>query len=143
MRKLKKILVLMQDNEQFAIPQEMVDRLYLKRFDPAIGIDGDGNLHRAMQVRELSVTVDEQLLNTIKTPSMRGGLGERGFYDAQELQLIFDTGRVVQLILPWKSPAGAATFNLDFCQYRPATGKLRLFWSDDEYQIAELQEVYR
>lgn len=143
MKKLKKIVVIMQDNEEFTIPQAMINRLYLKRFETVIGIDGDGNLHRAVQAKELAIEVDEHLLNTIKTPSVWGGLGKRGLYDARELRLVFDTGVVIQLILPWKIPVEAPASNLDFYQYHPQAGTLKLFWSEDEYKIAELQDFYR
>lgn len=143
MKKLKKIVVFMQDNERYTIPQGMFKRLYLKRFEPVIGIDGDGNVHRAMQVGELSIAVDERLLNTIKTPSISGGLGSRGLDDAKEIRLVFDTGATTQLILPWKNQAGAPAYNLDYCQGRPEEGTLKLFWSDNEYRIAKLQDIYR
>ncbi len=141
MKKLKKMIVFMQDNEHFTIPQRMVKRLYLKRFEPVIGIDGDGNLRRAMQVGELSITVDERMLNTIKTPSISGELGSRGLYDAKEIRLVFDTGATIQLILPWKNRAGEPAYNLDCYQGYPKAGTLQLFWSDDEYQVAEQQKI--
>lgn len=131
----------MQDNEHFMIPQRMVRQLYLKRFKPVIGIDGDGNFRRAMQVGELSITVDEQMLNTIKTPGVSGELGSRGLYDTKEIQLVFDTGAATQLILPWKNRAGEPAYNLDYYQGYSKAGTLKLFWSDDEYQVAEQQEI--
>lgn len=141
MKKLKKMIVFMQDNERYTIPQGMIKRLYLKRFEPVIGIDGDGNVHRAMQVGELSIVVDKRLLNTIKTPSISGGLGNRGLDDAREIRLVFDTGATTQLILPWKNQAGEPAYNLDYYQGRPEAGLLKLLWSDDEYQVAEQQEI--
>lgn len=141
MKKLKKMIVFMQDNEHFTIPQRMVRQLYLKKFEPVIGIDSDGNFRQAIQVGELSITVDEQMLNTIKTPSLSGGLGSRGLDDTKEIRLIFDTGTATQLILPWKNRAGEPAYNLDYYQGYPKAGILKLFWSDDEYQVAEQQEI--